>query len=282
MATRGLVEASLDAFWSAAGPARVRKPGAGLQKRFGRRPQAPHGRARPGAVGGPDTTTPEEFRHVSLAITGRSGYNESAINGTWHFWCVRAGRLAFRRVVELPGDSAEQAVSLRLYLQYVPDFDAWLMGDSVDGSGSVIADCICAKGEPDLQQPWRVWDGDAWCEDRNVEVEVMSEQTGDGADVATPQLKGLRVVLNQMCTAASGKPADKTAAKVAEKPPPAIRAAAKGQAKPASPLAPTPASPCRPAVPPPPPPYRSPMSARAPEAGPRPQLPPLLQLRTPR
>ncbi|CAJ1423392.1 unnamed protein product [Effrenium voratum] len=115
----------------------------------------------------------EEFRKVLVELTGREGYNAAAVNGKWHFWKVKSGRVAFQRELSLEGAAPEGAVpSLRLFLFYVPQTDTWIISDAPDASGSVVADCGPVLGGTDLQQSWRVWDGDGWKEDLNISVEL--------------------------------------------------------------------------------------------------------------
>lgn len=144
-----------------------------------------------------------DFRHVTVELSGREGYNAAAVNGVWRFWKVLGGRLAFRRDAELEasGDGSPRSpeadvggpvavggATFRLFLFYLPEVDAWLISDSADTLGSVAADCgPVGHGGADLGQHWRVWDGSDWREDRNIVAEVAH----GGPRVAA--LDGLRV-----------------------------------------------------------------------------------------
>jgi hypothetical protein len=142
-----------------------------------------------------------------VELSGREGFNSIAVNGVWKFWRVKNGRLAFRRDVELEAegedieeegcsdDSANQtgggqsgSSTVRLFLFYASQVDSWLISTTSDASGSVTADCGPVGNGEDLGSNWRVWDGERWCEDRNVNAEVALGST------AFPNLKGLRVV----------------------------------------------------------------------------------------
>lgn len=149
---------------------------------------------------------------MSVETFGRDGYNAVAVNGEWSFWRVKNGRLAFRREVELEvdvsdgedeelehrGEAASQSsrggdsrgtalISVRLFLFYMPQVDMWVISDGPDTTGTVVADCGPVLRDPDLSQHWRVWDGEAWLEDRNVQVEVHLP------DPAPVNLRGLTV-----------------------------------------------------------------------------------------
>jgi len=229
MATRSLIDASIDAFWSVAGKeaqdcyARKQAP-----RKKGDRPPlarpAPAAAARDAA-----TVSRPEFRGITVDISGREGYNMLAVNGVWNFWDVRSGRLCFTRDVEMPpapidtdddaspssgdaerrdeaieefGSSAHRSsvgaersrrreaepLMVRLYLHYAAQVDAWIISDSVDMSGTVVADCGPTRGR-DLEQPWRVWDGEGWREDRNI---VMNLNVGSPPP---PGLEGFRLHL---------------------------------------------------------------------------------------
>jgi len=237
MAQKALIDSHIDAFWKAAGGARpttpqdlirrnqpVRKPGGGSKSARGpgeaRQSSAsayPHSARR----AAPEAEAHPEFRHITVELSGREGYNAIAINGIWRFWRVKGGRLAFRRDVELQveaenieeeeGCSDDSAVAsaeaaaqrsgaadqtgvatVRLFLFYAPQVDSWLISDTPDSSGSVTGDCGPVGDDEDLSNNWRVWDGERWCEDRNIVVEVALG-CGVGAP-AIPNLKGLRVV----------------------------------------------------------------------------------------
>lgn len=226
----------IDAFWSAAGTTRPPTP----QDRDRRRAKSPksgsqsaRGAGSEKAAGYPlslsakaplsarrtdknsDNLYPE-FKHVTVELIGREGFNAIAVNGIWRFWRVKSGRLAFCRDVDLDeedddieeegcsDDSAIASVdatvnraghsrkatpqSVRLYLFYASQVDSWLISDAPDASGSVTADCGPVGSEEDLGNIWRVWDGERWCEDRNIEVEVALGGPG------FPNLKGLRLI----------------------------------------------------------------------------------------
>lgn len=245
MATRGLIESSIDAFWSTAGAPRPTTPQDLLRRNQpGRKPGvtgSKSARGRPLCLGtgvaaagshsartshsarraAPDQEAHTEFRHVTVELSGREGFNSIAVNGIWRFWRVKNGRLAFRRDVELqvePEDVEEEGCSddstsagadtaakqrgtsqtgvatVRLFLFYTPQVDSWLISDSSDTSGSVTADCGPVGEGEDFGNHWRIWDGEQWCEDRNIVVEVALGGPG------FPNLKGLRVA-----TAASTK-----------------------------------------------------------------------------
>eukprot|EP00440_Ansanella_granifera_P030256 gb/GFBE01032873.1/.p1 GENE.gb/GFBE01032873.1/~~gb/GFBE01032873.1/.p1 ORF type:complete len:316 (+),score=42.63 gb/GFBE01032873.1/:1-948(+) len=163
----------------------------------------------------------EDLKQVTVQLQGRDGYNAAAVNGEWRFWKVKNGRLGFRREVvvevqeeddadvvdaedgyekapeEAPraggdGNGPELTVAqpaLRLFLMYMTQTDAWVISDSPDASGSVIADCgPVGKGGTDLGQNWRVWDGTGWKEDRNITAEIASPGG------MPSRLAGLRVV----------------------------------------------------------------------------------------
>eukprot|EP00435_Cladocopium_sp_Y103_P052066 s1995_g16.t1 len=55
----------------------------------------------------------------------------------------------------------------------VPQTDAWIISDAPDLSGNVIADCGPLNEGKDLEQIWRVWDGDGWKEDHNISAEII-------------------------------------------------------------------------------------------------------------
>ncbi|CAJ1396292.1 unnamed protein product, partial [Effrenium voratum] len=137
------------------------------------------GRVKSSSLGPRGQLEAEEFRKVLVELTGREGYNAAAVNGKWHFWKVKSGRVAFQRELSLEGAAPEGAVpSLRLFLFYVPQTDTWIISDAPDASGSVVADCGPVLGGTDLQQSWRVWDGDGWKEETGVEPSRCStEQT---------------------------------------------------------------------------------------------------------
>lgn len=224
MATRGLVDASIGAFWAAAGAPRPTTPQDLLRRQGRQRARRAAGTSVPlsarrpaGALGGAATEgeAPPELRRVAVELSGREGYNAAAVNGVWRFWAVRGGRLAFHREVELQAeddeDTAEDAeegiaspssraaraegsvaagekAAVRLHLFYLPQVDSWLISDTPDTSGSVVADCGPVAGGEDLGQHWRVWDGEAWREDRNILAEVAL------GGPPPPSLQGLRVV----------------------------------------------------------------------------------------
>lgn len=234
MATRALVDASIDAFWNAAGTGaqELRKPSRPVvtPRRFG-----PDGAGAPSLPtvtrksGGSSSSASAalraeanaEYRGISVELRGREGYNAAAINGIWHFWRVRAGRLAFRRTVQVPCEEAEHKGALgqdmlgeqeernrldsgaeagrtlppapeggavQLYLFYEAEVDAWLISDAPDTSGNIAADCGPVGRGMDFGQHWRVWDAKTWCEDRNITAEV----TFGGPVPGT--LEGLRIV----------------------------------------------------------------------------------------
>lgn len=239
MATRALVDSSIDAFWKAAGTARPTTPQDLLRRtQPTKRATAQKTAKRASSVAvqsarksEPDTEVHEEFRAVTVELSGREGFNAVAINGIWQFWLVRNGRLAFRREVEIeverddiqettgdgstadreksPDDEAAPTTSrggsnrgvatVRLFLHYVPQVDSFLISDAADESGTVVADCgpVSASGE-DLGQHWRVWDGERWREDRNIVAEVAF----DGPQ--PPTLMGLRVIQPAALTGTSG------------------------------------------------------------------------------
>lgn len=185
MATHALIDASIDSFWAAAGvpcPApNGRKKKSALPKLPGQGYcQGPKAAVKPKlneAIG-------QEFKKVVVEISGREGYNSAALNGVWHFWKVKSGRLAFDREIQLreaadedsdasPRDLDEDVKTLRLFLFYVPQTDAWIISDSPDLTGNVIADCGPLNEGKDLEQTWRVWDGDGWKEDHNISAEII-------------------------------------------------------------------------------------------------------------
>merc|ERR1711920_561703 len=62
------------------------------------------------------------------------------------------------------------------------------MGDTVDGTGDVLADCGPVEStSSDFADFWRVWDGENWREDRNITTEVIL------GDPPPPGINGLRV-----------------------------------------------------------------------------------------
>lgn len=127
----------------------------------------------------------QEFKKVVVEISGRDGYNSAALNGVWHFWKVKNGRLAFDREIQLREEADEDSDAspkrdleedvkiLRLFLFYVPQTDAWIISDAPDLAGNVIADCGPLNEGKDLEQIWRVWDGDGWKEDHNISAEII-------------------------------------------------------------------------------------------------------------
>lgn len=259
MATRALVEASIDSFWHEAGVPRPPSPrgpkrqqptklnagsaihpklrlppGGGVGKSRARQSLADRGYPTPSSVtegsrrgsvvstsAGPPRSRVadrdwEEFHGVAVELTGREGYNATAVNGTWDFWSVKNGRLAFRREVlvdtgeedrstplhesgsesdarqpdaDAAGSSAPAAqTAVRLFMVYVQKTDTWIIADSPDTSGCVVADCGPVGEADDLGQNWRVWDGEGWKEDLNITAQIM-------VDDSMPQrLRGLRVM----------------------------------------------------------------------------------------
>jgi len=258
MATRSLVEASIDSFWNEAGvprppsprgpkrqqPAKLKAgivvnpklrlpPSPGVDKPRAR--QTDRGYPAPSSVtegsrrgtcnastsAGPPRSRVadrdwQEFRNVAVELAGREGYNAAAVNGTWIFWNVKNGRLAFRREVLVdigeeeksdtlhepgsvsnapnPDDVALSSparvaqTAVRLFLVYVQKTDTWIISDSADSTGCVVADCGPVGKADDLDQNWRVWDGEGWKEDRNITARIL-------VDDSLPQrLSGLRVV----------------------------------------------------------------------------------------
>mmetsp|Transcript_71395 Transcript_71395/g.167259 ORF Transcript_71395/g.167259 Transcript_71395/m.167259 type:complete len:255 (+) Transcript_71395:57-821(+) len=224
MATRALIDASIDSFWSAAGvPCPVnphcrdgkRSASVKLPKSLSRgRPKPPQ----------PALVEAEAYKSVSVELSGREGYNSGAVNGRWHFWRVKGGRLAFQRELRL-SDEEEDAASpsgsdstketdepktpkaggasspslLRLFLYYVPQTDAYVISDASDATGSIIADCGPVEAGVELEQNWRVWDGDTWKEDWNVTAEILAPES------AAAMMSGLRVL--QAPVSARGPPA---------------------------------------------------------------------------
>merc|ERR1711879_528645 len=79
--------------------------------------------------------------------------------------------------------------TFRLVLFYNREVDSWLISDTVDGSGNVLADCGPIGQSADLSGFWRVFDGETWREDRNVTAEVSF---GDPVPFG---LQGLRVAV---------------------------------------------------------------------------------------
>eukprot|EP00913_Durusdinium_trenchii_P018691 g17565.t1 len=140
MATRALIDASIDSFWTAAGscPARKKRPTV---------PKLPQqlGQGRVKAAPRPKVEESHEFKKILVDITGREGFNAVALNGLWHFWKVKSGRLAFQREIQLNSPdmprSDEEAESEEV--------------DAPDFSGNVIADCGPSEGM-DFDQIWRV------------------------------------------------------------------------------------------------------------------------------
>lgn len=251
MATRGLVDASIDGFWEAVkmqrpppqprsargcsgGPpsSRIGSHGPATARSSPRRPLKQG--AYPSAAAHQQPSEPQhpEFKQASVQLWGREGYNAVAVNGVWNFWKVRSGRLAFRREIELDaaGDDAEEAagasprsategaaagvgpgddegdeeegvasspqrgerrgtgkIRIPLFLFYLPQVDAWVISDAPDASGTVVADCGPVAKHGDMRQHWRVWDGEAWLEDRNIEIEINL------GDPAPANLRGLAV-----------------------------------------------------------------------------------------
>lgn len=234
MATRGLVDASIDAFWNSAGSARPATPPELRRSQPHRRTGGPRAsslksaRGYAASGGGPHSARrgapaaeqdlPSEFQHVTVELSGREGYNAVAVNGIWRFWRVRAGRLAFRRDAGLqvePDNLEEEGCSsedsggatsdanaaagrtgngqsgtetIRLFLFYAPQVDAWLISDSANLSGSISADCGPVGDDEDLGNHWRVWDGEKWRQDRNIVAEVSYGSS------SISNLNGLRVV----------------------------------------------------------------------------------------
>lgn len=239
MATRALVDSSINAFWDTARSARPTTP-QDLLRRSQALPskksvsQKLAKRVTSGSVPiqsarrqESDAEVQDEFRSITVELSGREGFNGTAINGIWRFWRVRNGRLAFRREVEfeVERDDIQEATdahaettgadgtagvqedvdtgatpcssrggnrgvaTVRLFLFYMPQVDTWLISDAADGSGTVVADCgpVYTSGE-DLGQHWRVWDGDMWREDRNITAEVAY------GGPQPPTIKGLRVL----------------------------------------------------------------------------------------
>lgn len=227
MATRGLIDAHIDAFWKTAGTDRPltpkdlhrrsnppRKSSCGSKSARGAGTTATSGYRTSGSLSArraaPDPDAHPEFKNVTVELSGREGYNAVAVNGIWRYWRVKNGRLAFQRTIHLSDeqnayqeegcsdDSAapqseckatgdNQASSIRLFLFYMPPVDSWVISDAPNGTGSVTADCG-PVGSEDLGNHWRIWDGEQWSEDRNVVVEVSLGGPG------FPNLKGLRVM----------------------------------------------------------------------------------------
>lgn len=187
--------------------------GPGLPKLAGYPPRfaaalagAPHSARR----SAPEPEAHSEFRHVTVELYGREGFNSIAVNGIWRFWRVKDGRLAFRRDVKVEGEDAEEegcsddtvaattakqagsgqprTASVRLFLFYSSQVDSWLISDSPDTSGTVTSDCGPVGNGEDLSNNWRIWDGERWSEDRNVHAEVAL-----GSE-SVPNLKGLRII----------------------------------------------------------------------------------------
>jgi len=142
-----------------------------------------------------------DFSKVSISIQNREGMNAEGINGTWNFWKVRNGRLAFFREIfeesedaQPEEDAALEAeditgkplIVLRLFLFYDRILNMWLVTDTGDVDGMIVADCGPA-GESDLEQVWRVWSGDGWEPDERVSATVIV----DGP--TSEMLEGLRV-----------------------------------------------------------------------------------------
>lgn len=221
MATRAALDASIDAFWKAAGSTRPTTPQdlfkrqahAGTSAGCAARPSARAPRLAPGrpavAEAEAELSTAPEYQNITVELAGREGYNAVALNGLWRFWRVRNGRLAFWRDAEfrLQGDEVQAIASgandacgiedgeraavatVRLFLLYMPRVDSWIVSDAPDCTGSVAADCGPVGDGEDLEQPWRVWDGSStWREDRNVTAAVSF----GGASPAG--LRGLRVL----------------------------------------------------------------------------------------
>lgn len=225
MATRGLVESSIDAFWSAAAAAQptlpqdvlrrsqpARKLAHGTKSGYNSKSSRVNGAGTSGSLSArraaPDPEAHAEFHNITVELSGREGYNSIAVNGIWRFWRVRCGRLAFLRDVEMPmvedycsdpstavasadvqaAGSRPGVATIRLYLFYLQQVDSWIISDTPDSSGSITADCGPVGNGNDLDNHWRIWDGGRWCEDRNVVAEVALGGPG------FPNLKGLRVM----------------------------------------------------------------------------------------
>jgi hypothetical protein len=142
------------------------------------------------------------FSAVSIQVQNREGINSEAVNGTWKYWKVVNGRLAFfREITEEPQnaeaeeDAAPEAEDVtgksltvhRLYLFYERILDMWLISDTGSIEGVIVADCGPVTDETDLEQIWRVWGGDGWQPDERVTATVVV----DGPP--SEMLEGLRV-----------------------------------------------------------------------------------------
>jgi len=192
MATHALIDASIDSFWAAAG---VACPAAKGRKSRSAVPKLPQqlgqgygqgpGQLAKAAKPKVNDALGQEFKKVTVEITGREGYNSAAVNGVWYFWKVKNGRLAFNREIQLdtleavdeesdtsPRRETPSPQVLRLFLFYVVQTDAWIISDAADFSGNVIADCGPCQEGSDFDQTWRVWDGDGWKEDDNISAEI--------------------------------------------------------------------------------------------------------------
>lgn len=90
------------------------------------------------------------------------------------------------------GGATTGVARVRLFLYFVPQLDTWLISDAPDcgsggTSGTVAADCgPVGKDGTDFCQLWRVWDGEAWREDRNIVAEVA------WGGPKPPNIQGLR------------------------------------------------------------------------------------------
>lgn len=182
MATRALIDASIDSFWNAAGvpcPTNTHC----LEKRSASL-KLPKSLSQGGSRAPPAAPAEVDvYKKVTVMLTGREGHNAAAVNGLWYYWRVKGGRLAFQRQIVLPsaeedGDDGPSPQLLRLFLYYVPPTDAFVISDSCDATvGSIMADCGPIGEGMDLEQNWRVWDGGGWKEDRNVEAEIRVPDT---------------------------------------------------------------------------------------------------------
>eukprot|EP00435_Cladocopium_sp_Y103_P053685 s1995_g17.t1 len=114
MATHALIDASIDSFWAAAGvpcPA----PNGGRKKKSAL-PKLPQGQGY--SQGAKAAVKPklneaigQEFKKVVVETSGREGYNSAALNGLWHFWKVKNGRLAFDREIQLREEAFPEVLS---------------------------------------------------------------------------------------------------------------------------------------------------------------------------
>ncbi|CAE7366027.1 unnamed protein product [Symbiodinium natans] len=50
----------------------------------------------------------DAYKTVTVELKGREGYNSSAVNGLWHYWRVKGGRLAFQREINLAEGKEEE------------------------------------------------------------------------------------------------------------------------------------------------------------------------------